>query len=231
MADLTYVARISDGLLLVASMGMHGNVVHSGSPMETLKKQAKAIIKKLGHQCRNRNATIASGDCCFHYAVADGIVYLCLTPKSYPKRLAHHYLDRIRARFVEHLQSQHGGDWQRQVATVARPYAFIKFDKVIQRERKNYADPHSRDNMTKLNHELSEVRSIMQQNIRDVLDRGEKLDHVADQSDRLLQQSKDFRWGAKRLNLMALYRQYAPFVAIGGVFCVAFYVKFFTTWW
>ena len=118
-----------------------------------------------------------------------------------------------------------------QVETVARPYAFIKFDKVISSMRREFQDPHSRDNMTKLNRELSEVRHIMQQNIKDVLDRGEKLDHVADMSNKLVDQSKNFRWGAKRLNLMAMYRQYAPFLAIGFVVSSLVYVKFFTTWW
>ena len=32
---------------------------------------------------------------------------------------------------------------------------------------------------------------------------------------------------AKKLNLMALYRQYAPFAAIGLVLLVVVYVKFF----
>ena len=120
MADLTYVARVSDGMILVASMGMHGNNVFKGAPVERWKHQAKAIMKKLGHSVRSRCATIAAGGCSFHYAVSDGIVYLCLTPKVYPKRLAHHYLEQIRDKFVAHLQKQHGGDWQRQVATVAR---------------------------------------------------------------------------------------------------------------
>ena len=231
MADLTYVARVSDGMILVASMGMHGNNVFKGAPVERWKHQAKAIMKKLGHSVRSRCATIAAGGCSFPYAVSDGIVYLCLTPQSYPRRLAHHYLEGIRDAFVAHLQQQHGGDWQRQVGIVARPYAYIKFDKTIQRMRKEYQNPHSRDNMTKLNRELSEVRHIMQQNIKDVLDRGEKLDHVADMSNKLVDQSKNFRWGAKRLNLMAMYRQYAPFLAIGFVVSSLVYVKFFTTWW
>jgi vesicle transport protein SEC22 len=151
-----------------------------------------------------------------------------LTPRSYPKRLAHHYLEAMRDAFVNFMQRAHGaGTWERKVAIVARPYAFIKFDKTIQRMRKDYQNPKSRDNLAKLNDELTEIRHIMNQNIQDVLDRGEKLDHVQQQSERLVNQSKDFKWGAKKLNLMALYRQYAPFAAIGLVLLVVVYVKFF----
>ena len=177
-------------------------------------------------------ASITGDACHFHYLIADGVCYLALAPKSYPGRLAHHYLEKVHTLFEGHLRKAHGDNgWRREVETVARPYAFIKFDKVISSMRREFQDPHSRDNMTKLNRELSEVRHIMQQNIKDVLDRGEKLDHVADMSNKLVDQSKNFRWGAKRLNLMAMYRQYAPFLAIGFVVSSLVYVKFFTTWW
>lgn len=63
-----------------------------------------------------------------------------------------------------------------QVETAARPYAFIKFDKVIQKKRKEYMDPQSRNNMARLNDDLADIHSIMKRNIEEVLNRGEKLD-------------------------------------------------------
>lgn len=46
----------------------------------------------------------------------------------------------------------------------------------IQRKRKEFLDPQSRNNMARLNDDLADIHSIMKQNIEEVLNRGEKLD-------------------------------------------------------
>jgi vesicle transport protein SEC22 len=58
----------------------------------------------------------------FHYLIENGIVFLTLTDKGYPKKLAFQYL--------EELSSEFGRLYGSQVDTVSRPYAFIKFGKV-----------------------------------------------------------------------------------------------------
>lgn len=79
-------------------------------------------------------------------------------------------------------------------------------------------------NTVKLNEELSDIHSIMQRNIREVLDRGEKLEHVSRVSSKLLSDSKQFKWGAKKLNLMDRWRKALPFVVVG-------LVLLFLLWW
>lgn len=66
--------------------------------------------------------------------------------------------------------------WLRTVETVGRQYAFIKFDRVIQRRRRDYLDPNSSSNLKKLNDDLQSIHNIMRKTIDDVLDRGNKLD-------------------------------------------------------
>src|SRR5690348_5007148 len=80
--------------------------------------------------------------------------------------------------------------WLRTVETVGRQYAFIKFgkkrlklshrsllilftDRVIQKKRRDYADPNSTANMKKLNDDLQSIHNIMRKTIDDVLDRYE----------------------------------------------------------
>ncbi|CAE7463412.1 SEC22B, partial [Symbiodinium microadriaticum] len=59
--------------------------------------------------------------------ISDGICYLTLTDKSYPKRLAFLFLEEIAKDFVSDLQEEYGDEWLRTVETVGRQYAFIKF--------------------------------------------------------------------------------------------------------
>ena len=64
----------------------------------------------------------------------------------------------------------------RQVEKISRPYAFIKFDRFIQKTRKLYLDTRTQRNLEKLSEELSEVHSIMTRNIQEVLGQGERLE-------------------------------------------------------
>ena len=98
---------------------------------------------------------------------------------------------------------------------------------IIQRRRKDFVDPTSRQNTTKLNADLADIQSIMRKNINEVLNRGEKLENVSHISNNLVAESKKFKWGAKKLSWQAMLNQYGP-IAAAGVFVVfVLYMKFF----
>ena len=136
------IARVTDGLILVASMEAPGSGgssrgTHAGDKMDLFKNQAKQLLKKLSQQSTAR-MSIESNPYIFHYVIENGICYMALTDKSYPKRLAFLFLEEISKEFEADLKLDHGDDWQRQVETVGRQYAFIKFDRTIQKRRREY---------------------------------------------------------------------------------------------
>jgi hypothetical protein len=49
-------------------------------------------------------------------------------------------------------------------------------DRTLQRLKREYADPSSRSNSSRLQAELADIQTIMRKNIAEVLDRGEKLE-------------------------------------------------------
>lgn len=217
-----YIARVTDGLILVASME-HGSA--NTEKMEVFKNQAKQLLKKLN----NRSAakmSIESNQFVFHYVIENGICYLTLTDKSYNKRLAFLFLEEVSRDFVSYLQAEHGEDWMRTVETTGRQYAFIKFDQVIQKKRREYSDPNSAANMKRLNDDLQSIHNVMRKTIDDVLDRGNKLDDVSEMSKNLANESKQYSWGAKKLSTMALWKSYAPIIALGGVVILVLIVRY-----
>mmetsp|Transcript_8060 Transcript_8060/g.9251 ORF Transcript_8060/g.9251 Transcript_8060/m.9251 type:complete len:224 (-) Transcript_8060:87-758(-) len=222
MVCFTYVARVTDGLMLVASM----DSASTSRNLEQHKQDGKQLIRQLNttspHQC-----TIESGEYWFHYIIEGLVVYLALTAKSYPKRLAYLYLTDLKSKFQRHVQLEHGDRWESFLNTIDRPYAFIKFDKEIQRLRREYGDPNSRQSMSKLNSDLQEVQSIMKKNIQDVLGRGERLAQAAETSSNLVHESKRFSKGARRLNLMHFYKTYGPIAALVLVVLGLLYFRFF----
>ena len=66
----------------------------------------------------------------YSYLIDNGICYLTLTEKSYPKRLAFLFLEEISRDFETDLKAEYGDEWLRTVETVGRQYAFIKFGRI-----------------------------------------------------------------------------------------------------
>ena len=163
----------------------------------------------------------------FHYLIQENTVYLTLTEQSYPKRLAFLYLDEISDLFLEYLTSTHHSNYRSILETTARPYAFIQADLLIQRKQREFIDPKSIHNTTKLNQDLSDIHSIMRQNINQVLDRGEKLENVGVISNNLMSESKKFKWGTKKLNFWVRFYHYFPIGIIAVLVMVMIYLKFF----
>ena len=199
--SMTLLSRVSDGLPLAASMEDEKD----HREMDGLKSQAKKIVKQLTASSPSK-VSIDSGSNYFHYINESGVCYMCLTDRSYPKRLAFNYLEELQREFV--------GKYGPEVPGATRPYAFIKFDTFIQKTKKLYVDTRTQRNLSKLNEDLSDVQDIMKQNIQDVLGRGERLDSVMAKSSSLRDASGKYAKDARYLNTRAMLRKYGPWALV-----------------
>eukprot|EP00543_Licmophora_paradoxa_P008661 CAMPEP_0202453202 /NCGR_PEP_ID=MMETSP1360-20130828/11223_1 /ASSEMBLY_ACC=CAM_ASM_000848 /TAXON_ID=515479 /ORGANISM="Licmophora paradoxa, Strain CCMP2313" /LENGTH=162 /DNA_ID=CAMNT_0049072229 /DNA_START=79 /DNA_END=567 /DNA_ORIENTATION=+ len=161
-----------------------------------------------------------------------------MTETTYPKRSAFLYLEEIADLILEELVKEFGHDWRSEVDTTARPFRFIHYDPIIQRKQREYKDVrggaangsannNNNNNNNQLNNDLSDIQNIMRKNIDEILNRGERLDHVSNISNELQQKSKDFKWGAKKLTWQARLQQYGPVVAGTSFVGLVIYLKFF----
>mmetsp|Transcript_20365 Transcript_20365/g.57859 ORF Transcript_20365/g.57859 Transcript_20365/m.57859 type:complete len:222 (-) Transcript_20365:112-777(-) len=217
---LTQVARVSDGLPLVATQ-----TPSPAYPVSSKQqKEAKDILRKLTHGTPNK-MSIVSDDRVFYYMTRDNLCFLTMTETRYPKRLAFLYLDETADIILNEFVSEFGNAWRSEVDNTARPFRFIHYDPVVQRKQREFQD--ERQQKSKLNDDLAEIQNIMKKNINDILDRGEKLDNVQNISQDLLKQSSGFKWGARKLTWQARVQQFAP-MAIGFlIFGFVIYVKVF----
>ncbi|GBG87402.1 hypothetical protein CBR_g45459 [Chara braunii] len=199
MVKLTLIARVTDGLPLAEGL----DDGREQKDLEAYKKQAKELFKKMsqGPPPASR-MSYETGAYVFHYIIEGGVCYLTLCDRSYPKKLAYQYLEELQKEFEKVNRSQ--------IETVARPYAFIKFDTFIQKTRKLYLDTRTQRNLAKLNDDLYEVQQIMTKNIQDVLGVGEKLDHATRLSHNLKAETQQYKMKAKDLSRQALIRKWAP---------------------
>lgn len=158
--------------------------------------------------------------------VRDSLCFLTMTEASYPKRVAFLYLDEVSDVILGELMSELGSnEWRSQVDKAARPFCYIHYDPLIQRKQREFRDARQQNN--KLQDDLNEIQSVMRKNIDEILNRGEKLDHVSTISQDLQAKSKDFKWGAKKLTWQARLQQYGPMVAGSSFVLLVLYLKFF----
>lgn len=215
MVKLTLIARVNDGLPLAE--GLDTDKDHD---LEYYKQQAKTLFKKMstGPPPPSR-MSYESGPYYLHYLIEGGVCYLTLCERGYPKKLAYQYLEELQREF----DNQNRGA----VETVARPYAFIKFDTFIQKTKRLYLDTRTQRNLNKMNEELAEVQQIMTRNIQEVLGQGERLDHVSKMSSNLSMESKKYASKARDLSRQALIRKYLPLAAVIGLVLIFVLVKYY----
>eukprot|EP00884_Botryococcus_braunii_P007996 jgi/Botrbrau1/17198/Bobra.126_1s0003.1 len=214
MVRLTLIARVTDGLPLAE--GLDSDKSHN---LDEYKQKAKQLFKKMsldGPQASRMSVDLGA-PYMFHYIVEGGICYLTLTDKGYPKKLAYEYL--------EELQKEFSKLYGAQVDTAARPYAFIKFDTFIQKTKKLFVDTRTQRNLTLLQEDLSDIHNIMTRNIAEVLEQGERLDRMQQNTSMLASESKAYATRAKALHSQALLRKYGPILIIVGAFMLLFWLR------
>eukprot|EP00051_Salpingoeca_urceolata_P032734 m.17117 g.17117 ORF g.17117 m.17117 type:complete len:217 (-) comp5397_c0_seq1:21-671(-) len=214
MIRLTMIARVIDGLPLCASMDEEAD-----SGMAEYKSQAKMLFKKLSDTSPMRCSIETHGSNMFHYAIDEGVCYLVLADKTYPKKLAYGYIEELHQEFF----AKHGTE----VRNAARPYAFISFDTFIQKTKRSYSDTRGAErNISKLTDELQDVQRIMIKNIDEVLARGEHLDAMASKTASLRDHSSKYRKDAEYLRLQALIRAWGPVVAVCLIVALFVYIYY-----
>ncbi|CAE8618803.1 unnamed protein product, partial [Polarella glacialis] len=211
MAHVTFIARSMDGLILVETWDDTNKV------SKQVKDQAKQLLRKL-HNMPPRCSVEGAGEFVFHYSMDNGVCYMALFDRSYPKKLAFAFLEDIHQLFQQELQREFGTgsvDYRSHIETIEKPYFFIKFDRQITKKKLEYRDPTSSAAVSKLNQNLQEVSSIMRQNIDEILKRGENLESVGRKASDLKDESKKFRNLSGQLSWHTMMQKYGVAAVIG----------------
>ena len=143
------------------------------------------------------------------YIIENGVCYLTLCDKTYPRSLAFLYL--------QDLQKKFDADFGAEVDTVGRPYAFIKFETYLTKQRKQFQDTKTQRNLEAMSADLGDLHRIMTKNIEAVIGRGEKLEKVSELSTSLSMESRKYATNARKLNAQAWMRKYGPIFVVLAV--------------
>jgi vesicle transport protein SEC22 len=214
MPKMTMIARLSrDGPPLdLCSDGLNA------PELQAQAREASKLFRQLASSTETYG-TIESSPYNYHYCLEDSVCFMTVADKQFSKNVVFAFLDELKKEFM----SQYGHT----VGNETRPFAYMKFERFMQRTKTAFADPETKRNLDKLGTELKDVRSIMSANIQDVLQRGEKLNRAAEESHRLVEDSKLYKKSATSLNRWLWLRQWAPagfvFTIVGGFFYLFYF--------
>eukprot|EP01064_Diplonema_japonicum_P009329 TRINITY_DN16801_c0_g1_i3.p1 TRINITY_DN16801_c0_g1~~TRINITY_DN16801_c0_g1_i3.p1 ORF type:complete len:227 (+),score=15.65 TRINITY_DN16801_c0_g1_i3:43-723(+) len=201
----TSIYRLGDGLLLCASN-------NGKRDQDAARAHEQKVFEHVRRQymggALGRHTELEGGEASF-YILNDGNVgYITCCGRGAVKEAVHGFLEDIRREFHD-MFSMH------EITAARRQYELINFDKLIQKVVRRFDATGGNPQVVALKKELAEVTNIMKQNLEDVIGRGEKLDDLHSQSDKLRRESHRYYTKTQKLSRMQLFRKYAPKVSVG----------------
>eukprot|EP00158_Paraphelidium_tribonemae_P002747 Partr_v1_DN25635_c0_g1_i2_m4543 putative SEC22 vesicle trafficking protein homolog len=143
----TLVARIVDGLPLVSSL----DPFHAESESQEFKRLAKLLARKFNPLSRSDlperasvlapvnprgSVSLANEDYTLHYSVHSGVVFIVLAERSFSRLLCFSYLLDLQQSFDEKFKRS-------DIEVASRPYAFMKFEPVLERSMRKHLRANS----------------------------------------------------------------------------------------
>ena len=159
---------------------------------------------------------------------------MTVADKNYNLKLVFVYLQEVAHAFVDELRNTYGSanniDYLSKIENIENQYAFLKFERIILKKKKEFKDVNAQENLDKLNQELIDVNKIMTESFEMLLNRDNNLSKIQAQSATLRDTSKDLRKSAKKLKMSMLFRKYATPIIICVIITFLILMKFFVFW-
>eukprot|EP00756_Hemistasia_phaeocysticola_P060425 Hpha_TRINITY_DN4022_c0_g1::TRINITY_DN4022_c0_g1_i1::g.63797::m.63797/K08515/VAMP7; vesicle-associated membrane protein 7 len=189
-----------------ASIGVAGSYTVLAK-VESKNQKENSAMTQLIAQLKGRSTrdTVSVEDFVIHYIVADGIVFCAITGAKDRLRLAFSFLEKVHTTFQQ-VYGGGGGAIPPDPDSLT-PARCKKFVDTLKKEVKWYNDPQN-DKATAIQKTVDDTRDIMASNIDQILQRGEKIDDLAEQAAVLNSETVTFKKKATQIKRKACYQHY-----------------------
>ncbi|KAM7262853.1 hypothetical protein ACFE04_000536 [Oxalis oulophora] len=153
---------------------------------------ARQILEKVSTSqgSQDSNASYSHDRYIFHVKITDGLTVLCMADDSSGRRIPFQYLEEIHQRFVK--------TYSRAILS-APPYGMNdEFSRILSQEMNYFSNDPNADRLNRLKGEMSNVRTVMIDNIEKVLERGDRLALLVDKTTNMQGNTLRFKRQARR---------------------------------
>ncbi|XP_044485151.1 vesicle-associated membrane protein 724-like [Mangifera indica] len=147
----------------------------------------------------------------FNFLVEDGYAYCVVAKESVSKQISIAFLERMRTDF----KKRYGGG----KADTAMAKSLNKEFGPIMKEHMKYIIDHSEEieKLIKVKAQVSEVKSIMLENIDKAMERGENIQNLADKTENLHKEAQVYRDEGKRIRRKMWYQNMKIKLVVLGI--------------
>ncbi|GER32062.1 vesicle-associated membrane protein [Striga asiatica] len=188
----------------------------SATSSTTANTVARKILEKISAANHNTNVSYSQDRYIFHVKRTDGLTVLCMAEDNAQRRIPFAFLEEIHQRFVQ--------TYGRAVLT-AQAYAMNdEFSRILSQQMEYYSRDPNADRINRIKGEMSQVRSVMIENIDKVLERGDRLDLLVGKTAYMQANSFRFRKQTRRLRNNAWWRNVKLMMALICLVSLTVYV-------
>ncbi|PKU64709.1 vesicle-associated membrane protein 714 [Dendrobium catenatum] len=141
----------------------------------------------------------------FHVLKADGLIFLCMANDTFGRRIPFAYLEDIHMRFMKNYG---------RIAHSALAYAMNdEFARVLHHQMEYFSSNQTADTLNRLRGEVSEIHTVMVDNIEKIMDRGDRIALLVDKTATMQDSAFHFKKQSRRLR-QALWMKNAKLLAL-----------------
>lgn len=176
---------------------------------------AKQILEKiLGNN--DMNVSYSQDRYIFHVKRTDGLAVLCMADDVAGRRIPFTFLEDIHQRFVR--------TYGRAVLSAQAYGMNDEFSRVLSQQMEYYSNDPNADRINRLKGEMSQVRSVMIENIDKVLERGDRLEILVDKTATMQNNTFRFKKQSRRYRNSIWWRNVKLMFALIFLLLVLVYV-------
>ncbi|KAF2345909.1 Synaptobrevin [Trinorchestia longiramus] len=151
-----------------------------------------------------------------HYLLNNGIAYLCITDASFDRYRSFLFLEDIRERFQAAFQSD---------PKDASPYVWNdSLAEVLEQRMDHHNENPNMDAILTMRAQVEDVQETLDRSIRELADRGERLELLVDKTNNLNAASVTFRTRSQEVARRAWWANAKTWVVIGAVVVLSIYL-------
>ncbi|XP_038710027.1 vesicle-associated membrane protein 711-like [Tripterygium wilfordii] len=204
---------------ILYGMVARGQVVlaeFSATTYTTAGAVARQILDKSLPGNSDSNSSFSQDRYIFHVKRTDGLTVLCMTDDASERRTPFAFLEDIHQKFVR--------TYGRAIHSAPAYAMNDEFSRVLSQEMDHYSNDPNADRLNRLKGEMSQVRSVMIDNIEKVLERGERLALLVEKTSTLQGNTLRFKRQARRYKNTVWWRNFKLTFALMLFILVAIYV-------
>ncbi|XP_028760804.1 vesicle-associated membrane protein 711-like [Neltuma alba] len=177
----------------------------SASPQSNASVIAKQILDKIHNKNKNNdnedsNVSYSHDRYVFHVKRTDGLVVLCMADDAFGRRIPFAFLEDIHKKFVK--------TYGRAILSAPAYAMNDEFCRALAQRMDYYSTDPNADRLNRLKGEMTQVRSVMIDNIEKVLERGDRLALLVDKTSAMQGNAIRFKRQSRRYNNTLWWRNF-----------------------